>query len=76
MLHSDVIPMVQQAPGFVGGWWLAPEDGKSGEGVSVEVFESENAARDFVEQFESHGPPDTSLVTVKSIEVREVAGNA
>ena len=75
MLHSDVMPMVKQAPGFVTGWWLAPADGKSGEGVSVEVFESEDAAKSFVERFESQGPPDTSLVTVSKIEVREVAGN-
>jgi len=76
MLHNDLIPMVKQAPGFVTGWWLAPLDGKSGEGVSVEVFENEDAARSFVKQFESQGPPDTSLVTVISLEVREVAGNA
>ena len=76
MLHSDVIPMAKQAAGFVAGWWLAPADGKSGEGVAVEVFESEDAAKAFVKQFESQGPPDTSLVTVESIEVREVAGNA
>ena len=76
MLHSDVIPSVKAAPGFVAGWWLAPVDGKSGSGVSVEVFESEDAARTFVEQFESQGPPDTTLVTIDSIEVREVAGNA
>ena len=76
MLHNDLIPMVKQAPGFVTGWWLAPLDGKSGEGVSVEVFESEEAARGFVEQFEKQGPPDPDLVKVNSLEVREVAGNA
>ena len=76
MLHSDVMPMAQQASGFVAGWWLAPLDGKSGEGISMEVFESEDAARSFVKQFEAQGPPDTSLVTVNNIEVREVAGNA
>jgi hypothetical protein len=76
MLQSDLIPMVKQAPGFVAGWWLAPVDGKSGSGVSVEVFESEDAARSFVKQFEAQGPPDTSLVTIESLEVREVAGNA
>ena len=52
MLHSDLIPRVKGAPGFVAGWWLAPLDGKSGSGVSVEVFESEDAARGFVQQFE------------------------
>jgi hypothetical protein len=76
MLHSDVIPMAKQAQGFVAGWWLAPADGKSGEGVAVEVFESEDAAQSFVKQFESQGPPDTGLVTITSIEIREVAGNA
>jgi hypothetical protein len=76
MLHSDLMPAVKAAPGFVAGWWLAPVDGKSGSGVSVEVFESEDAARSFVKQFESQGPPDTTLVTIDSLEVREVAGNA
>jgi hypothetical protein len=76
MLHSDVIPMSKQAPGFVAGWWLAPSNGKSGDGMAVEVFESEDAAKSFVEQFESQGPPDTTLVKIDSIEIREVAGNA
>ena len=76
MLHSDLIPRVKEAPGFVAGWWMAPADGKSGEGMSIEVFESEETANGFHEHFRNQGPPDTNLVTVKSIEVREVAGNA
>ena len=54
MLHSDLIPAVKGAPGFVAGWWLAPVDGTSGSGVSIEVFESEDAARSFVQQFADH----------------------
>jgi hypothetical protein len=76
MLHSQVMPGAKAAPGFVAGWWLAPVDGKSGSGVSIEVFDSEDAARSFVQQFQSQGPPDTTLVAIDSIEVREVAGNA
>ena len=74
-LHSNLIPMVKSAPGFVSGCWLAPQQGNSGDGMSVEIFESEDAARNFVKQFEGQEPP-TDLVTIKSVEVREVAGNA
>jgi hypothetical protein len=40
------------------------------------MFESEDAANSFVQQFESPGPPDADLVKPDSLEVREVAGNA
>lgn len=41
-LQDEVIPQVTSAPGFVSGYWLAPIDGK---GLSVFVFEDEDAAR-------------------------------
>jgi hypothetical protein len=76
MLHSDVIPMTKQAPGFVTGWWLTPKNGNSGEGMSFEVFESEDDAKSYAQRLEAGPTPQPDLVTVKSAEVREVAGNA
>jgi hypothetical protein len=67
-LHARVIPTVSQAPGFVTGYWLAPQDGR---GNSVIVFDSEDAAQAAADRLE---PP--SEVTLDSVEVREVAGHA
>ena len=41
-LEERVVPMVSQAPGFVAGYWLAPEGNN---GFSIVVFESEEQAR-------------------------------
>ena len=41
-LNSQVVPGVKQAPGFVAGYWFAPEQkGAALEGSSVVVFDSE-----------------------------------
>ena len=37
-LAEQVIPMVKQAPGFVGGYWVRLD---AGHGTSVVVFETE-----------------------------------
>jgi hypothetical protein len=42
MLREQVIPMVKQAPGFVGGFWVRFDRGR---GTSVVVFETEEQAR-------------------------------
>jgi hypothetical protein len=76
MLREDLIPMVKQADGFVAGWWLGPVEGNSGSGVAVEVFETEEAAKALLAAFEAEGAPDASLVTIDSMEIRPVAGNA
>jgi hypothetical protein len=39
-LHEKVIPAVSQAPGFVSGYWTH----KDNSGMSMLVFESEDAA--------------------------------
>ena len=41
MLSEEVVPRVQQAPGFVTGYWTRSEDNR---GLSMMVFESEDAA--------------------------------
>jgi hypothetical protein len=70
-LNQGVIPRVKQAPGFVSGTWV----GKPGtsEGMSVAVFETEEAARAMAAMIES--PPE-GQVTIDSVEVWTVVGSA
>jgi hypothetical protein len=70
-LLQEQLPTIKTVPGFVGGYWLAPVDGI---GMSVTVYETEDAANTMKEQMQ----PGTELneyVTILSGEVREVAGN-
>lgn len=68
-LKEDVVPRVSQAPGFVAGYWTRKEN----EGLSMIVFESEEAART-AEQRVAEGVPDG--VTLQGTEVREVVAHA
>ena len=67
-LREELVPRVAQSPGFVAGYWLAPEGDR---GNSIVVFESEEAARSAAESLRP--PPQ---VTLESIEVREVIAHA
>jgi antibiotic biosynthesis monooxygenase len=67
-LKSTVVPRVKQAPGLVAGYWVRPQDGH---GLSIVVFETEDAARAAADMAENAPRPD--FVTFDSIEVREVA---
>jgi hypothetical protein len=71
-LHAETIPRVKAAPGFLGGYWLAPADGK---GLSIVLFESEDAARGALPMVQPGSNP-SPFVTVESSEVREVVGQA
>jgi heme-degrading monooxygenase HmoA len=71
-LRSQVVPRVSQAPGFRTGYWLRSEENR---GLSVIVFESEDAAKAAAEQVQAQGAP-TDAVTLDSVEVREVVANA
>jgi len=66
-LRNNVVPRVKQAPGLVGGYWLAPQDGK---GFAFIVFETEDQAKAAGDMARSAPRPDA--VTFDSIEVREV----
>jgi hypothetical protein len=68
-LDSEVVPRVKESPGFVAGYWVRVAENK---GVSVVAFESEDAARQAAEQFQSPG----DFVTFDSVEVGEVVANA
>jgi heme-degrading monooxygenase HmoA len=72
-LTEQVVPRVSQAPGFVAGYWTRSEDGSGG--LSLIVFESEDAARQVAQMIESQGMADEG-VTLEGTEVREVVANA
>ncbi len=69
VLREQVVPRVSQAPGFVAGYWTRKDD----TGVSMVIFESEEAARQMSERVPSV-VPDT--VTLEDVEVREVVASA
>jgi len=68
-LRDQVVPRIAQAPGFVTGYWTRRENG----GLSMLVFDSEDAAKAATERVLS-GMPDA--VTLESIDVREVVAHA
>jgi hypothetical protein len=70
ILHDDVLPFVQQTPGFVSGHWLAPVEGQ---GMSVLLFESEAAAQAMADQMQP-GRQLNDFVTLVAVEIREVVG--
>ena len=70
-LREQVVPRVSQAPGFVAGYWTSSES--NDKGLSMIVFESEEAASRMAEQVRENAPPG---VTVEDVEVREVVANA
>ena len=67
-LEERVVPAVSQAPGFVAGYWLEPQNDM---GYSIVVFDSEDAARSAADRLE---PP--SDVEIQHVEVREVVAHA
>jgi hypothetical protein len=71
-LHAEVVPRASQLPGFVAGYWTRPSEGN--DGLSMLVFESEDAARSAAERLRSVPPPET--VTIDTVEVREVVAHA
>jgi hypothetical protein len=70
-LRDDVVPAVSQAPGFVAGYWTRKEG--SDQGLSMVVFESEDAANAAAERIPSMAP---DAVNVDDVEVREVVASA
>jgi len=68
-LRERVVPGVSQAPGFVAGYWTRKDDG----GLSMIIFDSEEAATRASEQVPSMIP---DAVTLEDVEVREVVTQA
>jgi hypothetical protein len=72
VLREHILPRVKQAPGLVNAYWLRSQDNR---GMSVIVFESEEAAQALARMIESEGGPPTEAVTLESLEVREVVAH-
>ena len=73
-LHEVVIPRVRQLPGLVAAFWLEPVDDK---GLSIAVFETEDAARGAMETMGIKvGASPAPGVTVERVQTREVIGRA
>jgi hypothetical protein len=68
-LREQTVPGVSQAPGFVTGHWTR----KGNTGVSMVIFESEEAAQGASERIRANSPDG---VTVDDVEVREVVAHA
>jgi hypothetical protein len=68
-LREQTVPGVSQAPGFVTGYWTR----KGNTGLSMVMFESEDAANSVGERIRQNAPEG---VTVDDVEVREVAAHA
>ena len=68
-LRERVVPAISQAPGFVAGYWTRKDD----TGLSMVIFESEDAANRASEQVPSMIP---DAVTLEDVDVREVAAHA
>jgi hypothetical protein len=73
-LRSEIVPRVSAAPGFVAGYWTQASESGGDNGMSMIVFESEDAARGAAEAIRSGPMPEA--VTIESIEVRQVVANA
>jgi hypothetical protein len=69
VLRERVVPGISQAPGFVAGYWTRKDNG----GLSMSIWESEDAANSASEMVRSLAPEG---VTVDSVEVREVVASA
>jgi hypothetical protein len=68
-LRERVVPQVSQTPGFVAGYWVRLP---GGQGRSIVVFESEEAAQASAERARAMG----DFVTFDSVEVGEVVAHA
>jgi heme-degrading monooxygenase HmoA len=68
-LRSQVVPRVSGMPGFVAGYWTRKEH----TGLSMGVWESEDAANAAADMVRTVAPAG---VTVESVDVREVVASA
>jgi heme-degrading monooxygenase HmoA len=69
VLREQVVPRVSAAPGFVAGYWTR----KDNRGLSMSIWQSEDAANAASEMVRSVAPEG---VTIDSVEVREVVASA
>ena len=72
LLREQLLPAVSQAPGFVSGTWM---NIGGNQGASLILWESEDSANGFKDNMEGNPPPG-GFVTIESVEVGEVVGQA
>ena len=60
LLDEQVVPRASGAAGFIAGYWTRAGDS----GLSMVVYESEEAARAIAEQIQSMGLPDDAVTVV------------
>ena len=70
-LKEDVVPRVSQTPGFQAGYWTW----KDNNGLSMAVFESEEAATQAADRV-SEMVQGNLAVSLINVEVREVVAHA
>jgi hypothetical protein len=68
-LREQTVPRVSQAPGFLTGHWTR----KDNTGLSMVIFETEDAANGASERIRANAPDG---VKIEDVEVREVVAHA
>jgi hypothetical protein len=69
-LTREILPAIRSAPGFVGGYWLEPDNGH---GFSFVVFETEEQARRSAPPAGNWAAPG---VSIDEVAFRRVAASA
>jgi hypothetical protein len=69
-LVANVLPRVQQAPGFISGLWMTD---KAGGTLNVLVFDSQDAARGALER--TRTAPRPASLRLETVEIYEVLAN-
>ncbi len=69
-LQTSVLPQMRQIPGLVAGYWLAAENE---EGLTVLVFEDEQAARNTAKGLSN--VPTADFASVGDVELRHVVAH-
>ena len=73
MLNTEVVPGAKAAPGFVAGYWMHSNDGRTG--TSVELFDSLASVQAEMGR-RSTDMPAESPVSVDSAEILEIVASA
>jgi len=71
-LDQDVVPQVSQSPGFQAGYWTWKGD----TGLSMILFDSEEAAIQAANRVRDMVGGMSGAVTLEDVEVREVVAHA
>ena len=70
VLNEVTVPRAKSLAGFKSGTWLRALQGDRG--MSVLLFDSEDAARAAADQIRSQGPPEGSPVIIESVDAFEI----